>query len=1259
MAIGKVIGRVAIKVLPDTTEFRDEAASDLRRIQKQLSDVEVKVIPDLDKSEKDKIKAELKKWADALDQKVKISLDLDMNNGDIARSMAALEGLTKKRTAKIAPELDNGAVAKVASGLAALSGVRFVQGMFRNLRQELMSIDLAVPKIGVVTHAIGVLGAMGLSAVGNLFSLSQSLATIGYAGLALPGIFGGIAIGLGTTIAALKDFNTQVPQAAKYMHDLQDVISTNFWEQAAGPIRELVDKLFPILNTKLAETSTALGTFFGNFANSAAEKLLPKLGPMFDYLTQSIGIASGYTDTFVGIIEKLGTVGASYLPSLATWFGNIATQFDGWLEKTGTDGLTKMVDTGIAALKNLGSVLASTGSILKSISQAATAAGGMTLATLADSLRNVAEAAQSPGFQSGLTATLTAAFNMLDQIGAIAGPSLKALVVSMSSNFQKLAPIIGDTVGTAIAAIASALTNPAVAKGLEAMFQGFNDMVHTLAPVMDLVAEKFGVMGQLVGALARNIGTVLAAAIKTMTPLFVSLIEAMLPIVNMLGPLMAKIITALGPVFAVLGDALGRAAKAAQPMFAAFSDLVDLLMPVLKIVATVVGDALVGVFQGLTLVIKGVTNIVRGVIEVFSGLWDILAGIFTLDFSRVGEGIKSVFSGLGDIILGALQTALGAVWAYMNGTVLGFFKGFAVKLLGPIAAPLARFFEPLQGAASKVVTFLKDAWGKISGLFQGGGGAAGIKAAITKPFTEAASVLKGVWDAITSVISTAWKVIQTVIGAAVKVVQTIIGAAFSVIRTVIETHITVWRTIIETAWNVIKSVVSLALTAIKTVITTIWTAISSFFQTSMNGLYFLFKGPWDAISAFLFETMATIQSSLMLVWTTIRTFFEVLLDYFIVRFQLAWEAIRAATAAVFDAIKAVVTVVWDAISTVIKTALDLIESVVKTTWSAIESAITTVVNAIKTVVTSVWNAITSAISSAVNTVKSAVTAAWDAISSTTSSVFNSIKSTASNIWNGIQGIISGVVGSVKSTVSGAWDTVKTTTSNAFNGLKDIVNTAWDKVKTEVSTGVTNAVSKVEELPSKAVSALAGIGSTLANAGAQLIQGFINGIGSKFGDVKNKLGDLTSKLTSWKGPEKLDKVLLTPVGRLIIDGLIQGFADRFTAVRSMLTDLTNEIAGFIGKSMSQQISDALSFAMKGDVATSITADASVAGVNLDRRLGGLERQVTTAARSAASDTKSESKGDVSIGNITIPLEDLAQLQDLEEFLDMLRVRTRQG
>lgn len=1181
MAIGKVIGRVAIKVLPDTTEFREKTANDLRRVEKQLGNVQVDVIPNLDKSTKDRVGAELKAWAKDLNLIVKV--DLDLNDRDIADSVVALEALTKKRSVKIAPELDNGAVAKVATALAAMSGLRYTQQLFHEFRQELLNIDKAVPKIGLVSHAIAGLGAWALGVSGNLFSLSSSIAQMGQAGLALPGILGGIAVGLATSAAALKDFNVQVPQAALYLHKLQNIISQNFWEVAAAPIRELVDKLFPILNKKLAETSTALGGFFGKLATSATNILLPALAPMFDNLTKSIEIASGYTDVFVGIIEKLGTLGSSYLPSLAKWFGDISTRFNNFLGKAQADGsLKKWTDDGITALKNFGSVIASTVSIFHSLGKAAQAAGGSTLASLAENLRGVAAAAKDPGFQNGLTATLTAAYAMLKQIRDIAGPALKGLVIAMSQNFQKLGPIIGDTIGTAISALATAFSNPAVAKGLDAMFAGFNDMVHTLAPAMVLVAEKFGIMGELVGALARNIGLVMASGIMTLKPVFISLVAALIPVINMLGPILSQVITALGPVFALLGVQLAKAATALGPLFDQLKILVDLLLPVLvpvlKILVEVIGSALIGVIQGVTLVIKGLVNIVTGVVSVFKGFKDILVGLFTLDFSQIGKGIKEVFGGLGSIILGLVQAGLGAVWAYLNGTVVGFFKKFAIKLIAPFAGPLTKLFKPLETAAAKVMPILEKMFGAIkdglSYIFGGAGGTfiSRIKEVLVYPFKSAGAAIEGAFTGIKQVITVAWNVIKIIFETALTVIRTIIEVHLTIIRTLFETAFTVIRTLIETAFKVIATVFETAFTTIRAIIT------------------------------------------------------------------LAWDAIVTSVTVYLDIIKAVIETAWGAIRAVIGAAMDAISAVIKVAWDAISSVISAVVGTIKTVITTTWNA----------------------IKSTSSSVFTAIKDLISKIWNSIKDFISGSLSSIRGVVSGGMNSIKGTMSAAWNSVKSTVSSAWSSVKSAVTTGVSNAAKEAGKLPGKALDGLAGIGTSLYHAGTQLIQGFINGIGDMFSKVKGKLGDLTGKLTSWKGPPAKDKTLLTNAGHLIIDSLIAGFDDKFADVRSMLTDLTTEIAGFIGTSMSKQISDALSFAMTGDVGTTITASAAVQGVNLDRRLGGLEANVTSAARSASKDaSKSEAPASISIGNITIPLEDLAQLKDLEEFLDMLRVRTRQG
>jgi len=213
-------------------------------------------------------------------------------------------------------------------------------------------------------------------------------------------------------------------------------------------------------------------------------------------------------------------------------------------------------------------------------------------------------------------------------------------------------------------------------------------------------------------------------------------------------------------------------------------------------------------------------------------------------------------------------------------------------------------------------------------------------------------------------------------------------------------------------------------------------------------------------------------------------------------------------------------------------------------------------------------------------------------------------------------------------MSDAWDAVKTKTGEA-----------WDAVKTKVTEKVTAVIDEIQTVPTKAKNALAGIGGVLVNAGASLIQGLIDGIQSMIDDVQAKLGELTDILPDWKGPAEKDKVLLKPAGELIIKGFIAGLESRYKDVRSSLQGLTSDIAKDFDSGSSYRVG--------------VTAELDSSSKGLSA-IGGLTNKVSTAAAPAAV-----SGGNVRIDNITIPLEDLKQLNDLEGFLDMLRVRTRQG
>ncbi|MFT4189842.1 MAG: hypothetical protein QM621_14855 [Aeromicrobium sp.] len=176
--------------------------------------------------------------------------------------------------------------------------------------------------------------------------------------------------------------------------------------------------------------------------------------------------------------------------------------------------------------------------------------------------------------------------------------------------------------------------------------------------------------------------------------------------------------------------------------------------------------------------------------------------------------------------------------------------------------------------------------------------------------------------------------------------------------------------------------------------------------------------------------------------------------------------------------------------------------------------------------------------------KKIVTAAWDAMKAAGAACWEAIKAVGAGIGTVVGWLAAGVKLYLTAVVA-YWRMV-------INVVVTVV--------TAVASGIGRMVGFVAGIPGKVKDALSGAGEWLKSAGKKIIDGLIDGIASKFGAVKNKLGELTGKLTSWKGPPKRDKRLLTPAGTLIIDGLIYGIAQREAALRRKLQGVTDDIGG---------------------------------------------------------------------------------------------------
>lgn len=218
----------------------------------------------------------------------------------------------------------------------------------------------------------------------------------------------------------------------------------------------------------------------------------------------------------------------------------------------------------------------------------------------------------------------------------------------------------------------------------------------------------------------------------------------------------------------------------------------------------------------------------------------------------------------------------------------------------------------------------------------------------------------------------------------------------------------------------------------------------------------------------------------------------------------------------------------------------------------------TVVQALMPIVVPIFQFIAGIITNVMKVIQGVINLVLGIIKGDWSLAWEGIKQIASGVWNflkdGLTSLGSVMVGVAKA----AWNLLGSAISAGWNAIKSLTSAAWNGLKSAVSSGVNGVVSFVQGLPNTIKNIFSSAGSWLLSAGRKIIQGLIDGIKAMFGSVKNTLSNLTSKLTSWKGPEPVDRVLLTPAGELIMKGFIKGLESQYGAVRSSLSGLTEDI-----------------------------------------------------------------------------------------------------
>lgn len=619
----------------------NESQREIAELRRQLREIDNLVLdPTLSEEAIRKLLLKAEHLKNQIEDKLKgidvdANIHADLGNAAFRKIQAQLAWLGRTRFVTFIPTVSAVAARRVATVFAALSGARLSGKILEDFNDLFKNIDKNLPKVALFGNLILGIGAAALSSASNLVTLGGGLAQIALAGLALPGILGGIAIGLTATIIPLLDIKKVIPDVVKEWGKLRKVMSDNFWKQAAKPFREVTKVLMPQLIKGFTQASTEVGKFWGAFAQGLSKHLDGALVPMFKDLSDSIAIATRHTGEMAEIITILGRQGAAQLPSLAEWFGRITARFANFLRESEKSGAFQdWIDLGIQRLHELGTVISATGSILKGLFKATEQSGGAGLGALGDALKRVADIVNSPEFQDGLVGVLTAADQAMQNIANIAGPAVETLFKRLSSTLKTVLPDVGAAIGTMVGAVADAFGNPRFQQGLADFFGGIRKAMETIRPIMSEVGGALGALLTTLGTAIKSFSPIVAELLSTLSQMFIalapsiqtvvqSLSGAFLDVLKRLSPVLVGLAEQLAPVIEAVGHGLSEALRIAAPYIAEIvQSLGTALVDALKALAPYLPELAQKVFPQLLDAVKAIAPKIPELVSGFLGLVD-------------------------------------------------------------------------------------------------------------------------------------------------------------------------------------------------------------------------------------------------------------------------------------------------------------------------------------------------------------------------------------------------------------------------------------------------------------------------------------------------------------------------------------------------------------------------------------------------------------------------------------------------------------
>lgn len=822
------IGKMSIRVFPDTSKFKADLKKDLAALKGQLRtavDVEARV----DQASLVQTKARLA--GIAKDFKTHVTVDAQTR-----KASAALGVLTRPRTAEVRVVLQGLDAAK--AGLASLAGGNVASVGFGHAKEVASNFDRIAVSAGAAAAKIAAMSAAMSAMAGNAAMVAVSMAQISGAALAVPGIWGGFLVGLASSADGLQNILlalNEVVGKAGYFEDafrgMRFDHNNDFWSTAKVGLSELVENGVKPFMDEYVKLGKITGVFWSEFFRGMSNGIVAVGGmaQLFKPLHDSFAIAAEGAAPFTEAMFRLGAVGGEYLPRMAAAFTEVSKAFLSWVTQAQETGrINEIIDRGITNAKLFGGILVDVAGIINGVAKAAEAAGGGGLQGLAAAFDAINKAVNGPLMQGALATVFEGAFagmkNLTPGLSSLAG-AFEQLAPTISRSMEKA----GAVVSILLDGIAQALRNPAIADGVNKMFDGLVKAAIELAPAFSAAAPAVGALLGAIGEILPVLAPLVTQIVQGLAPAFADFKSSLAPVVEVLAKGLSEALKVILPVVADVVKALAEFMRNNPQLAATILAVVGALAPLAPIIGTVVS-----IIGTIVSVIGAIIPVISTVVTWF-GTVSATCAVLGVSFTSILAPIVGLVAGIG-LLVAAFVTALASSEPFRN-SLAQIFQGLVTMVQPIIAAVIPVLVQIGQAFIGMVTTVI--------------GALVPMVTTIVAIAAQIISFLAPIVAFLIQTFSPAFEFIGKTVSDIFGFIGKVISDAINIITGILNVFLSALRGDWEGAWNGLLNVLKGILEFIVNTITGAFDVVMHIFENLAKMLVDIWNNLWGGIGDFV------------------------------------------------------------------------------------------------------------------------------------------------------------------------------------------------------------------------------------------------------------------------------------------------------------------------------------------------------------------------------------------------------------------------